>query len=102
MSIVTKLRCITLDVTGTLIAYKGELGEYYCMAGCKIAYTNTAKEHPSFGFAEKIPNIVCFKRIYSTFGSVSPYTMFSDSKPFLRWAKDDVEGVYKENPQAFF
>ena len=29
--------------------------------GCKIAYTNTAKEHPSFGFAEKIPNIVWWK-----------------------------------------
>ena len=32
MNLLSKLRCITLDVTGTLIAYKGELGDYYCMA----------------------------------------------------------------------
>ncbi|KAL1833854.1 hypothetical protein ACET3Z_003505 [Daucus carota] len=129
MSMLTKLRCITLDVTGTLIAYKGELGDYYCMAakaaglpcpdykrvheGFKIAYTHMAKEHPCFGFAEKIPNIVwwkncvkdsfakagydydeetfekVFRRIYSTFGSAAPYTMFSDSKPFLKWARKE-------------
>lgn len=77
MSILTKLRCITLDVTGTLIAYKGELGDYYCMAaksvglpcpdykrmheGFKIAYTTMAKEHPCFGYADKIPNIIWWK-----------------------------------------
>lgn len=77
MSILTKLRCITLDVTGTLIAYKGELGDYYCMAakaagqqcpdykrvheGFKLAYTEMAKKHSCFGFAEKIPNIVWWK-----------------------------------------
>ncbi|KAK9109935.1 hypothetical protein Sjap_017995 [Stephania japonica] len=30
------LRCITIDVTGTLIAYKGELGDYYCMAAKSV------------------------------------------------------------------
>ncbi|MCD7453600.1 hypothetical protein HAX54_021543 [Datura stramonium] len=128
MSILTKLRCITLDVTGTLIAYKGELGDYYCMAakaagqqcpdykrvheGFKLAYTEMAKKHPCFGFAEKIPNIVwwktcvrnsfvqagyeydeetfekIFRRIYATFGSSAPYSIFPDAKPFLRWLRE--------------
>lgn len=77
MSILPKLRCITLDVTGTLIAYKGELGDYYCMAakavglpcpdykrmheGFKLAYTEMARKHPCFGFSEKIPNILWWK-----------------------------------------
>ncbi|CAN4083675.1 unnamed protein product [Withania somnifera] len=128
MSILTKLRCITLDVTGTLIAYKGELGDYYCMAakaagqqcpdykqvheGFKLAYTEMAKKHPCFGFAEKIPNIVwwktcvrnsfvqagyeydeetfekIFRRIYATFGSSAPYSIFPDAIPFLRWLRE--------------
>lgn len=127
MSLLSKLRCVTLDVTGTLIAYKGQLGDYYCMAakaaglpcpdykrvheGFKIAYTDMAKKHPCFGFAEKIPNIVwwktcvrnsfieagydydeetfekIFRRIYGTFGSAAPYTIFPDSQPFLRWLR---------------
>ncbi|RZR79095.1 hypothetical protein BHM03_00004696 [Ensete ventricosum] len=81
MSILSKLRCITVDVTGTLIAYKGELGDYYCMAakavglpcpdykrmheGFKAAYTDMVKEYPCFGHAAKMPNIdwwrVCVK-----------------------------------------
>lgn len=77
MSILSKLRLVTVDVTGTLIAYKGELGDYYCMAaksiglpcpdykrvheGFKQAYTEMATKHPCFGFAEKIPNIVWWK-----------------------------------------
>lgn len=77
MSILTKLRCITVDVTGTLMAYKGELGDYYCMAaksvglpcpdykrvhdGFKIAYSDMAKKHPCFGHADKMPNIVWWK-----------------------------------------
>ncbi|XP_055805815.1 uncharacterized protein LOC129874542 [Solanum dulcamara] len=128
MSILTKLRCITLDVTGTLIAYKGELGDYYCMAakaagkqcpdykrvheGFKLAYTEMAKKHPCFGYAEKIPNIVwwktcvrnsfvqagyeyddetfekIFRRIYATFGSSAPYSLFPDAIPFLRWLRE--------------
>ncbi|XP_042458257.1 haloacid dehalogenase-like hydrolase domain-containing protein 3 isoform X1 [Zingiber officinale] len=72
MSMLSKLRCITVDVTGTLIAYKGELGDYYCMAAkavglpCpdykrmhesfKAAYTDMAKRHPCFGHAAKMPN----------------------------------------------
>ncbi|CAL9130967.1 unnamed protein product [Musa textilis] len=73
MSILSKLRCITVDVTGTLIAYKGELGDYYCMAakavglpcpdykrmheGFKAAYTDMVREYPCFGHAAKMPNI---------------------------------------------
>lgn len=127
MSILSKLRCITVDVTGTLIAYKGELGDYYCMAakaaglpcpdyrrmheGFKAAYTDMAKRYPCFGHAAKMPNIdwwrscvkdsfiragyeyddetfeKVFKRIYSSFGSSAPYSVFLDSQPFLRWAR---------------
>ncbi|XP_077220900.1 haloacid dehalogenase-like hydrolase (HAD) superfamily protein isoform X2 [Tasmannia lanceolata] len=127
MSILSKLRCVTIDVTGTLIAYKGELGDYYCMAaksvglpcpdykrmheGFKGAYTDMAKRYPCFGHEAKLPNIkwwkLCvkdsfiragydydeetfekvFRRIYSTFGSSAPYTVFPDSQPFLRWVR---------------
>ncbi|KAK8950829.1 hypothetical protein KSP39_PZI003135 [Platanthera zijinensis] len=127
MSLLSKLRCITIDVTGTLIAYKGELGDYYCMAaksvglqcpdygrmheGFKAAYTNMVKMYPCFGHATKMPNIdwwrACvkdsfvkagydydeetfekvFRRIYSTFGSSAPYSVFQDSQPFMRWAR---------------
>lgn len=77
MSLLSKLRCITVDVTGTLIAYKGELGDYYCMAaksvglpcpdykrmheGFKLAYTEMAKKYPCFGHAAKLPTIVWWK-----------------------------------------
>lgn len=127
MSILSKLRCVTIDVTGTLIAYKGELGDYYCMAakavglpcpdykrmheGFKTAYNDMANRYPCFGHAAKIPNIewwrACvkdsfikagynyddetfekvFRRIYSTFGSSAPYSVFPDSQPFMRWAR---------------
>ncbi|GMP62129.1 hypothetical protein CsSME_00024344 [Camellia sinensis var. sinensis] len=116
MALLSKSLCITLDVTGTLIAYKGELGDYYCMAaksvglpcpdykrvheGYKLAYSDMAKKYPCFGHAAKMPNIVwrktcvrdsfvragydydeetfekIFRRIYSTFGSAAPYTVF--------------------------
>lgn len=127
LSLLSKLRCITIDVTGTLIAYKGELGDYYCMAakavglecpdykrmheGFKTAYTEMARQYPCFGFAAKMPNVEwwrscvkdsfikagyeyddatfdkVFKRIYSTFGSSAPYSIFPDSQSFLRWAR---------------
>ncbi|KAF9686047.1 hypothetical protein SADUNF_Sadunf03G0117700 [Salix dunnii] len=127
MSLLSKLRCITVDVTGTLIAYKGELGDYYCMAaksvglpcpdykrmheGFKLAYTEMAKKYPCFGHAAKLPTIVwwktcvknsfikagydydeetfekIFRRIYASFGSSAPYSVFPDSQPFLRWAR---------------
>lgn len=127
MSLLSKLRCITVDVTGTLIAYKGELGDYYCMAakaagqpcpdykrmheGFKLAYKDMAKNYPCFGHAAKMPNIVwwktcvrdsfvragydydeetfekIFRRIYSTFGSSAPYSLFSDSQAFLHWLR---------------
>eukprot|EP01018_Ginkgo_biloba_P016438 Gb_28053 [translate_table: standard] len=77
MALLSKLRCITIDVTGTLIAYKGELGDYYCLAakavglpcpdyhrmheGFKDAYTNMAKLYPCFGHAAKMPNIKWWK-----------------------------------------
>ncbi|THF99943.1 hypothetical protein TEA_017269 [Camellia sinensis var. sinensis] len=77
MALLSKLGCITLDVTGTLIAYKGELGDYYCMAaksvglpcpdykrvheGFKLAYSDMAKKYPCFGHAAKMPNIVWWK-----------------------------------------
>lgn len=128
MTLLSKLRCITIDVTGTLISYKGQLGDYYCMAaksvglpcpdykrvhdGFKHAYTDMAKEYPCFGYAAKMPNIVwwktcvrnsfvragyeydeetfekIFKRIYASFGSSAPYSIFEDSQPFLRWARE--------------
>lgn len=77
MSLLPKLRCVTVDVTGTLMAYKGELGDYYCMAakaagrpcpdykrmheGFKYAYKDMATKYPCFGFAAKMPNIVWWK-----------------------------------------
>ena len=77
MNLLSKVRCITVDVTGTLIAYKGELGDYYCMAaksvglpcpdykrvheGFKLAYSDMAKKYPCFGHAAKMPNIVWWK-----------------------------------------
>ena len=70
--------CITSDVTGTLLAYKGELGDYYCLAakvvglpclyykcmheGFKVAYTNIAKQYPCFGHAAKMPNIEWWRK----------------------------------------
>ncbi|XP_074577015.1 uncharacterized protein LOC141833462 [Curcuma longa] len=127
MSLLSNLQCITIDVTGTLIAYKGELGDYYCMAAksvglpspdykrmhesFKAAYRATAKQYPCFGHATKMANIdwwrLCvqdsfiragykyddetlekvFWRIYSSFGSSAPYSIFPDSQPFLRWAR---------------
>lgn len=81
MSLLSKLRLVTVDVTGTLLAYKGRLGDYYCMAaksagkpcpdynrmheGFKLAYTEMATKYPCFGFAAKMPTIewwrICVK-----------------------------------------
>jgi hypothetical protein len=89
MSLLSKLKCITFDVTGTLIAYKGELGDYYCMAakaagkpcpdykrmheGFKTAYSDMAKNYPCFGFA-KIPNIDWWRTcVKDSFTRVSPF-----------------------------
>ncbi|AQK60338.1 Haloacid dehalogenase-like hydrolase (HAD) superfamily protein [Zea mays] len=30
--LLSRLRLVTVDVTGTLITYRGQLGDYYCMA----------------------------------------------------------------------
>ncbi|KAL6888755.1 hypothetical protein ACP4OV_009781 [Aristida adscensionis] len=72
MSLLSKLRLVTVDVTGTLIAYRGHLGDYYCMAaksagmpcpdygrvheGFKLAYADMARRHPCFGHASAMPN----------------------------------------------
>lgn len=128
MSLLSKLRLITVDVTGTLIAYKGQLGDYYCMAaksagmpcpdykrmheGFKVAYTEMTRKYPCFGHASNMPNIdwwkMCvkdsfiragyeydddtfdkvFRRIYSTFGSSAPYSLFPDAQYFLRWLRN--------------
>ncbi|KAF1895089.1 hypothetical protein Lal_00022586 [Lupinus albus] len=97
MSLLSKLRCVTVDVTGTLMAYKGELGDYYCMAAksvglpCpdykrmheafKLAYKEMATNYPCFGFDAKMPNVVWWK------------TCVRDSfvRPFLRWLR--VKGI---------
>ncbi|KAM7524739.1 hypothetical protein LguiA_014646 [Lonicera macranthoides] len=84
MSMLTKLRCITLDVTGTLIAYKGELGDYYCMAAKSVGLP--CPDYKRYDYDEETFEKV-FRRIYLTFGSAAPYTLFADSQPFLRWAR---------------
>ena len=63
MALLSRLRCITVDVTGTLIAYKGLPCPDYKRVheGFKLAYTEMAKKYPCFGFAAKMPNIVWWK-----------------------------------------
>ena len=98
MSILPKLRCVTIDVTGTLMAYKGELGDYYCMAakasgrpcpdykrmheGFKYAYKDMAKKYPCFGFAAKMPNIVWWK------------TCVRDSFVRVRYLSNSLQSVF--------
>ncbi|KAF8691208.1 hypothetical protein HU200_040328 [Digitaria exilis] len=136
-SLLSKLRLVTVDVTGTLIAYKGQLGDYYCMAaksagmpcpdykrvheGFKLAYADMSRRHPCFGHAAAMPTAqwwkMCvrdsfarvshprdhqvfagyeydddtferiFRRIYATFGSSAPYSVFPDAHGFLRWLR---------------
>lgn len=66
------LKCVTVDVTGTLMCYKGALGDYYCMAakraglpcpdyermhqGFKVAYKEMDKVYPCFGKLHNVPN----------------------------------------------
>ncbi|XP_066329616.1 uncharacterized protein [Miscanthus floridulus] len=70
-SLLSRLRLVTVDVTGTLIAYRGQLGDYYCMAaksagmpcpdygrvheGFKLAYADMSRRHPCFGHAAAMP-----------------------------------------------
>ncbi|KAL2651202.1 hypothetical protein R1flu_019330 [Riccia fluitans] len=78
------LKCVTIDVTGTLIAYKGSLGDYYCIAakriglpcpdydrmheGFKVAYKEMAQKHPCFGNATNMPNIEWWRAVvYNSF-----------------------------------
>nr|CAB3445776.1 unnamed protein product [Digitaria exilis] len=126
-SLLSKLRLVTVDVTGTLIAYKGQLGDYYCMSaksagmpcpdykrvheGFKLAYADMSRRHPCFGHAAAVPTAqwwkMCvrdsfaragyeydddtferiFRRIYATFGSSAPYSVFPDAHGFLRWLR---------------
>lgn len=67
------LRCVTVDVTGTLMGYKGVLGDYYCMAakavglpcpdydrmhmGFKLAYKEMATKYPCFGKTANLSNV---------------------------------------------
>ncbi|GAB4841105.1 hypothetical protein Ancab_021849 [Ancistrocladus abbreviatus] len=109
MALLSKLRCITVDVTGTLMAYKGELGDYYCMAaksvglpcpdykrvheGFKLAYSEMAKKYPCFGHAVKMPNIVWWKTcVRDSFerGSEWDFGVFSG-----------LVGVEKPNPKIY-
>lgn len=79
-----RLKCVTVDVTGTLIAYKGSLGDYYCLAakriglpcpdydrmheGFKVAYKEMAQKHPCFGNANNMPNIEWWRTVvYNSF-----------------------------------
>lgn len=77
------LKCVTVDVTGTLMGYKGVLGDYYCMAakraglpcpdyermhqGFKVAYKEMDQMYPCFGFG-KLPNQewwrICVKKAF--------------------------------------
>ncbi|KAG0582008.1 hypothetical protein M758_3G025600 [Ceratodon purpureus] len=66
------LKCVTVDVTGTLMGYKGALGDYYCMAakraglpcpdyermhqGFKVAYKEMDQMYPCFGKIHNVPN----------------------------------------------
>ncbi|BBM97063.1 hypothetical protein MPTK1_1g02750 [Marchantia polymorpha subsp. ruderalis] len=75
----SNLKCVTVDVTGTLIAYKGSLGDYYCLAakrvglpcpdydrmheGFKVAYKEMAQTHPCFGNAANMPNIEWWRTV---------------------------------------
>lgn len=73
MALVSRLRLVTVDVTGTLIAYRGHLGDYYCTAAksagapripayarmhqCfKAAYAELSRTHPCFGHASGMPD----------------------------------------------
>lgn len=91
-----KLKCITVDVTGTLIAYKGVLGDYYCMAakamnlpcpdytrmheGFKVAYTDMTSKYPCFGQGARMPNVEWWRMcVRNSFREVG----LSDTKNFL-------------------
>lgn len=76
-SLLSRLRLVTVDVTGTLIAYRGQLGDYYCMAaksagmpcpdyrrvheGFKLAYADMSRRHPCFGHAAAMPTAAWWK-----------------------------------------
>ncbi|GBG64695.1 hypothetical protein CBR_g46238 [Chara braunii] len=65
-SLATKLRCITVDATGTLIRYSGHIGDFYCGAATAIgkpcpdyermhqgfqrAYKDYSTRYPCFGY----------------------------------------------------
>ncbi|CAM0946580.1 unnamed protein product [Alopecurus aequalis] len=77
MALLSRLRLVTVDVTGTLIAYRGQLGDYYCTAaraagmpcpgyarmhqGFNAAYAEMARRHPCFGHASRMPNVDWWK-----------------------------------------
>ncbi|XP_047076879.1 haloacid dehalogenase-like hydrolase domain-containing protein 3 [Lolium rigidum] len=77
MALLSRLRLVTVDVTGTLIAYRGQLGDYYCTAArsagmpCpgytrmhqsfNAAYADMARRHPCFGHASGMPDVDWWK-----------------------------------------
>lgn len=76
---VQPLQCVTVDVTGTLMGYKGVLGDYYCMAakaaglqcpdydrmhqGFKVAYKEMDTKYPCFGKLHEISNTVWWQMV---------------------------------------
>ncbi|CAM6083318.1 unnamed protein product [Calypogeia fissa] len=97
-----QLKCVTVDVTGTLIAYKGVLGDYYCLAakrvglpcpdyqlmheGFKVAYEEMAWKHPCFGAAANMPNIEWWRTVVHNSFLKAGYQYDNDTleKIFLR------------------
>uniref|UniRef100_A0ACD5V864 Uncharacterized protein n=1 Tax=Avena sativa TaxID=4498 RepID=A0ACD5V864_AVESA len=88
MPLLSRLRLVTVDVTGTLIAYRGQLGDYYCTAarsagmpcpgyarmhrGFTAAYAEMARQHPCFGHAARMPDAdwwrICVRDSFSRAG----------------------------------
>ncbi|KAI4978132.1 hypothetical protein ZWY2020_014686 [Hordeum vulgare] len=77
MALLSRPRLVTVDVTGTLIAYRGLLGDYYCTAAMsaglpcpgyarmhqafKAAYADMTTKHPCFGHASRMPDDLWWK-----------------------------------------
>eukprot|EP00899_Mesostigma_viride_P016330 jgi/Mesvir1/24699/Mv21982-RA.1 len=73
------IRLLTLDVTGTLIKYHGQLGDYYCMAVTRfgnpcpdykrvsrafnVAYQDVSVKWPNFGSRSNIPTIEWWREV---------------------------------------
>lgn len=112
MSLLSRLRLVTVDVTGTLIAYRGQLGDYYCMAaksagmpcpdyrrvheGFKLAYADMSRRHPCFGHAAAMPTAdwwkICVRDSFvrvtlKSFAITSHQSMMIDFAGILRCSR---------------